>query len=105
MGFCLLGNIAIGARSALDEHQLDRVLIVDWDVHHGNGTQELFWDDPRVLFVSTHQFPAYPGTGRADEIGGAHARGLTVNFALPRVVLRAAILALKRRAAAGIDRA
>jgi acetoin utilization deacetylase AcuC-like enzyme len=59
------------------------VAVVDWDVHHGNGTQELFWDDPRVLFVSTHQFPAYPGTGRADEIGGAQARGLTVNFALP----------------------
>ena len=52
----------------------ERVLIVDWDVHHGNGTQDIFWDDPRVLFVSTHQYPAYPGTGRADETGGARAR-------------------------------
>jgi len=59
------------------------VLVVDWDVHHGNGTQEIFWDDPRVLFVSTHQYPAYPGTGRADETGGAHALGLTMNFPLP----------------------
>jgi acetoin utilization deacetylase AcuC-like enzyme len=59
------------------------VLIVDWDVHHGNGTQAIFWDDPRVLYVSTHQYPAYPGTGRADEIGGPRAAGLTVNFPLP----------------------
>src|SRR5215218_6265344 len=61
----------------------ERVLIVDWDVHHGNGTQEVFWDDPRVLFVSTHQFPAYPGTGRSEETGGPRAPGLTVNFPLP----------------------
>jgi len=61
----------------------ERVVIVDWDVHHGNGTQDIFWDDPAVLYVSTHQFPAYPGTGRADEIGGPGARGLTLNFPLP----------------------
>src|SRR4051794_4509871 len=80
-GFCLFNNIAITAAALAARGE--RVLVVDWDVHHGNGTQDLFWDDPRVLFVSTHQFPAYPGTGRADEIGGAHARGLSVNFALP----------------------
>jgi acetoin utilization deacetylase AcuC-like enzyme len=80
-GFCLFNNIAIAAAALAQRGE--RVLIVDWDVHHGNGTQDLFWDDPRVLFVSTHQYPAYPGTGRADETGGAHARGLTVNFPLP----------------------
>ncbi len=61
----------------------ERVLIVDWDVHHGNGTQALFWDDPSVLYVSTHQSPFYPGTGEADEVGGVSARGLTVNVPLP----------------------
>jgi acetoin utilization deacetylase AcuC-like enzyme len=80
-GFCLFNNIAVSAAALAARGE--RVLIVDWDVHHGNGTQDLFWDDDRVLFVSTHQYPAYPGTGRADEIGGAHARGLTVNFPLP----------------------
>jgi acetoin utilization deacetylase AcuC-like enzyme len=80
-GFCLFNNIAIAAAALAARGE--RVLIVDWDVHHGNGTQDLFWDDPRVLFVSTHQYPAYPGTGRADETGGARARGLTVNFPLP----------------------
>jgi acetoin utilization deacetylase AcuC-like enzyme len=59
------------------------VLIVDWDVHHGNGTQAIFWDDPDVLYVSTHQHPLYPGTGRADEVGGAGAAGLTLNLPLP----------------------
>jgi acetoin utilization deacetylase AcuC-like enzyme len=80
-GFCLFNNIAIAAATLADRGE--RVLIVDWDVHHGNGTQDLFWDDSRVLFVSTHQYPAYPGTGRSEETGGAHARGLTVNFPLP----------------------
>jgi acetoin utilization deacetylase AcuC-like enzyme len=59
------------------------VLIVDWDVHHGNGTQDIFWNDPRVLYVSTHQSPAYPGTGPASDTGGADAPGLTINFPLP----------------------
>jgi acetoin utilization deacetylase AcuC-like enzyme len=80
-GFCLFNNVAIAAATLATRGE--RVLIVDWDVHHGNGTQDLFWDDDRVLFVSTHQYPAYPGTGRAEETGGAHARGLTVNFPLP----------------------
>src|SRR5665811_291632 len=61
----------------------ERVLIVDWDVHHGNGTQALFWDEPNVLYVSTHQWPAYPGTGRSTEAGGQGACGLTVNVPLP----------------------
>lgn len=69
MGFCLLGNVAIGARHALDHHGLDRVAIVDFDVHHGNGTEDLVRDDPRILFVSTHQSPLYPGTGVTDDRG------------------------------------
>ena len=81
MGFCLLNNIAVAAAALADRGQ--RVLIVDWDVHHGNGTQEIFWNDPRVLYVSTHQWPAYPGTGRATETGGAGAPGLTINVPLP----------------------
>jgi acetoin utilization deacetylase AcuC-like enzyme len=81
MGFCLFNNVAVAASVLADGGE--RVLIVDWDVHHGNGTQDIFWDDPRVLYVSTHQWPLYPGTGRADEVGGPRARGLTVNVPLP----------------------
>ncbi len=68
MGFCLLNNIAVAAATLAERGE--RVLIVDWDVHHGNGTQAIFWDDPRVLYVSTHQWPLYPGTGRVSETGG-----------------------------------
>jgi acetoin utilization deacetylase AcuC-like enzyme len=81
MGFCLLNNIAVAA-AALTEVG-ERVLIVDWDVHHGNGTQAMFWDDPNVLYVSTHQWPLFPGSGAAGEIGGPDALGLTVNIPLP----------------------
>lgn len=81
MGFCLLNNVAVVAASLVAEGE--RVVVVDWDVHHGNGTQEIFWDDPRVLYVSTHQWPAYPGTGRPDELGGPSGRGTTVNIPLP----------------------
>jgi acetoin utilization deacetylase AcuC-like enzyme len=81
MGFCLFNNIAIAATTLAD--QGERVLIVDWDVHHGNGTQDVFWDDPRVLFVSMHQSPMYPGTGRLGETGGPGAPGYTINFPLP----------------------
>ena len=80
-GFCLFNNVAITAAALVARGE--RVVIVDWDVHHGNGTQDIFWDDPSVLYVSTHEFPAYPGTGRADETGGPDAPGLTVNFPLP----------------------
>ncbi len=81
MGFCLVNNVAVAAaaRTALGE----RVLIVDWDVHHGNGTQDIFWNDPHVLYVSTHQHPLFPGTGRPDEVGGPGAPGLTLNVPLP----------------------
>ena len=79
MGFCLLNNVAVGARLAIDELGLDRVLIVDWDVHHGNGTQAIFWEDPQVGFYSIHRYPFYPGTGAADEIGGGAGRGATRN--------------------------
>jgi acetoin utilization deacetylase AcuC-like enzyme len=82
MGFCLLNNIAIAAAAALDE-SAKRVAIVDWDVHHGNGTQVIFERDPRVFFVSLHQWPLYPGTGAPDEIGLDAGRGTTANFALP----------------------
>jgi acetoin utilization deacetylase AcuC-like enzyme len=81
MGFCLLNNVAVAAAALVAEGE--RVLIVDWDVHHGNGTQAIFWDDPSVLYVSTHQSPFYPGTGEAGEVGGEGAPGLTVNVPLP----------------------
>lgn len=80
MGFCFFGNAVIGARHALEEHGLKRVAIVDFDVHHGNGTQDLVWDDARILFCSTQQMPLYPGTGAADERG---AHGQIVNVPLP----------------------
>jgi acetoin utilization deacetylase AcuC-like enzyme len=81
MGFCLLNNVAVAATALVDAGE--RVLIVDWDVHHGNGTQDLFWDEPSVLYVSTHQWPCYPGTGSAAEVGGPDARGTTLNVPLP----------------------
>jgi len=81
MGFCLLNNIAVAAASLAAAGQ--RVLVVDWDVHHGNGTQDIFWDDPSVVYFSTHQSPLYPGTGRMGETGGPHAPGGTVNVPLP----------------------
>jgi acetoin utilization deacetylase AcuC-like enzyme len=81
MGFCLFNNIAVAAAHALAQG-LERVAIVDIDVHHGNGTQWMFYDDPRVLYLSTHQFPFYPGTGAADEVGTAGGSGFTVNVPL-----------------------
>jgi acetoin utilization deacetylase AcuC-like enzyme len=72
MGFCLFNNAAIAARHAQKAHGAERVAIVDWDVHHGNGTQDIFWDDPSVLYCSTHQMPLYPGTGAKDETGAGN---------------------------------
>jgi acetoin utilization deacetylase AcuC-like enzyme len=83
MGFCLLNNIALAARYAQRRYGVERVLIVDWDVHHGNGTQEIFYRDPSVFFFSTHQWPLYPGTGRADETGAGAGQGTTMNFPFP----------------------
>ena len=81
MGFCLINNVAVAAAALAEDGE--RVAILDWDVHHGNGTQAIFWDDPRVLYASVHEWPAYPGTGRADECGGRNAPNLTVNVPLP----------------------
>jgi acetoin utilization deacetylase AcuC-like enzyme len=82
MGFCLFNNIAIAAR-AMQRLGTRRIAIVDWDLHHGNGTQSAFWDDPNVLYFSTHQYPLYPGTGAVFETGGPHALGHTVNVPWP----------------------
>jgi len=82
MGFCLFNNIAIGARHAR-KIGYERVLIVDWDVHHGNGTQYTFYDDPSVFYFSVHQYPYYPGTGSSDETGGGAGQGYTLNVPLP----------------------
>ncbi|HEY0250224.1 MAG TPA: histone deacetylase [Kofleriaceae bacterium] len=82
MGFCLINNVAAAA-AAIRAAGAARVAILDWDVHHGNGTQDIFWDDPDVLYMSVHQFPYYPGTGAPTEIGGEAARGATMNVGLP----------------------
>ena len=82
MGFCLFNNAAIAARYAQAVHNIDRVLIVDWDVHHGNGTQDIFWSDDSVFFFSTHQSPHYPGTGDRDEVGHGKGTGYTLNIPL-----------------------
>ncbi|HSU55956.1 MAG TPA: histone deacetylase [Candidatus Dormibacteraeota bacterium] len=83
MGFCLFNNIAVGARYAQQRYGVERVLIADWDVHHGNGTQQIFYEDSSVFFFSTHQSPWYPGTGSADETGAGPGEGSTQNCPLP----------------------
>ena len=82
MGFCLFNNVAIAAKYAMARYKLARILIVDFDVHHGNGTQDAFYDDPQVLYISTHESPLYPGTGRMEETGSGAGQGATVNIPL-----------------------
>jgi acetoin utilization deacetylase AcuC-like enzyme len=80
MGFCIFNNVAVAAKFALSSFNLDRVLIADFDVHHGNGTQDTFYADPKVLYFSTHEYPFYPGTGRMEETGTGEGTATTVNF-------------------------
>jgi len=93
MGFCLFNNVAVGARVATRELNLDRVLIVDFDVHHGNGTQDAFWEDGQVGFLSMHRFPFYPGTGQKNETGSGKGRGMICNLPTEFGTPRQAILA------------
>ena len=83
MGFCLFNNVAVATKCALADYELERILIVDFDVHHGNGTQAAFYDNHHVLYISTHQYPFYPGTGSIEETGSGTAEGTTINIPLP----------------------
>jgi acetoin utilization deacetylase AcuC-like enzyme len=86
MGFCLFNNVGVAAQHAIDNYRLDRVLIVDWDIHHGNGTQDCFYERDDVLFFSIHRYPFYPGTGALNETGVGKGRGYTVNVPTPSAV-------------------
>jgi len=102
MGFCLFNNVAVAAAAAI-ARGLSRVAVVDIDVHHGNGTQWMFYGDPKVLYVSTHQFPFYPGTGAADETGSGAGQGFTVNLPLAAGATDADFAAAYRKVAVVLD--
>ncbi len=105
MGFCLLNNVAIAVRAVQQEEQVERVLVFDWDVHHGNGTQHSFEDDASVLYASTHQFPYYPGTGDFDEAGVGAGEGFTLNLPLPAGCGDAEYVGVVQRVLAPVARA
>ena len=94
MGFCLFANVAVAARHALDSLGAERVLVLDWDVHHGNGTNAIFHDSREVLFVSIHQFPFWPGTGPLDDVGEGAGEGYSINLPVPGGTGEAAFLSL-----------
>ncbi|RKQ94054.1 acetoin utilization deacetylase AcuC-like enzyme [Solirubrobacter pauli] len=104
MGFCFFGNVAVAARRATSAHGLERVMIVDWDVHHGNGTNDIFHADADVLFVSVHEYPLYPGTGPASDLGSGTGEGFTVNLPVPGGSGDAAYRSLVEHVAAGLIR-
>jgi acetoin utilization deacetylase AcuC-like enzyme len=104
MGFCLFNNVAVAAAHALERGGAERVLILDWDVHHGNGTEAIFYGSPRVLYVSIHQSPLYPGTGAASDVGSGEGEGFTVNLPVPPGSGSDEFLALVQGVAAPIAR-
>jgi acetoin utilization deacetylase AcuC-like enzyme len=105
MGFCLLNSVAIAARHARHGHGVERVMVLDWDVHHGNGTSEIFYEDPSVLFCSIHESPLYPGSGAASELGSGAGEGLNVNLPVPAGSGDAVFRSLVEHVAAPLARA